>query len=122
MVWTEARLKSFITSVLRAGSRKYPPKWEVLHEAYTSSKVNERSGRLAKHYKCAKCGGEFTSKDVEVDHIKPIVDPKRGFVSWDEFIANLFCSKKNLQCLCTACHKAKTLQEREQAKQWKSKQ
>jgi 5-methylcytosine-specific restriction endonuclease McrA len=69
-----------------------------------------RSGRSAKHFKCAKCKQEFPAKDVTVDHKIPIVGPE-GFVSWDLFIERLFCSIKNLQVLCKPCHAIKTKKE-----------
>ena len=49
---------------------------------------------------------------MEVDHIKPVVDPKKGFTTWDDFIDRLFCEKKNLQALCRGCHAKKTKEER----------
>jgi hypothetical protein len=45
------------------------------------------------------------------------VDPVRGFVSWDEFIARLFVEQYGYQILCQACHAVKTGQEREVRKQ-----
>lgn len=102
--WTEGRFKGFITSALRSAMRHWPPKWACLAAAFTGSKVNKKSGRKAKHYKCAICFREFVAKGVQVDHIIPI--GKCG--SWDEFIAKLFCEQVNLQCLCIKCHKAKT--------------
>jgi hypothetical protein len=41
------------------------------------------------------------------------VDPVRGFVSWDEFIARLFVEQSGYQVLCQACHAVKTGKERE---------
>jgi 5-methylcytosine-specific restriction endonuclease McrA len=73
--------------------------------------INPKSGRLAKKYRCASCKELFTSINIDVDHIKPIVGPE-GFTTWDKFIENLFCPVENLQTLCKACHKAKTLSER----------
>lgn len=111
--WTPARYKSFITSALRGGFTRYPPKFEVLSKAYTCTKINEASGRKAKHYRCKKCGGEFVSKNIQVDHIKPIIDPTMGFTTWDDYISRLYCETKNLQCLCISCHAAKTKKERD---------
>jgi 5-methylcytosine-specific restriction endonuclease McrA len=74
------------------------------------TRINQKSGRLAKHYKCAKCKQDFPSKDVTVDHKNPIVGPE-GFVSWDLFIERLFCTGKNLQTLCKPCHAIKTKKE-----------
>lgn len=113
--WTEARLKAFIISGLRACSRRYPPKFETLNEAKTTKKINKATGRLAQHYKCKVCKGEFPAKEVAVDHKAPVVDPNIGFVDWNTFIERLFCEKKNLQVLCNSCHKNKTLKEKKKA-------
>ena len=110
--WTDARYHGFITATLRAGSRRWPPKYDCLAAAKTEKKINEKTGRLAQHYRCAACLGEFTSKDVQVDHILPVVDPHVGFVSWDVYIERLFCEQDNLQTLCTSCHKKKTKEEK----------
>ena len=109
--WTPARKKSFITSVLRSGSRRWPAKYDCIKEAYVETKINPKSGRLAKHYQCAKCGDTFTSTNIQVDHIEPIIGPK-GFTTWDDYIEKLFCPIENLQTLCKECHKAKTKRER----------
>lgn len=50
---------------------------------------------------------------MQVDHIKPVVDPKKGFTTWDDFIDRLYCESKNLQAICKGCHTIKTKQERE---------
>lgn len=113
--WTEARHKAFIISGLRAASRRYPPKFETLNEAKTTKKINAKTGRLAQHYECKACNEEFPAKDVQVDHKKPVVDPKVGFVDWDTYIARMFCEKKNFQVLCKACHKLKTDKEKKQS-------
>jgi 5-methylcytosine-specific restriction endonuclease McrA len=110
--WTDGRIKGFITSVLRAGARRWPPKFETLADACVGQKVNWKTGRVAKHYTCNACKQEFTSKDVEVDHISPVVDPSTGFVDWDTFIARLYCPKENLQVICKPCHKIKSKEER----------
>lgn len=119
--WTEARYRSFVISTLRAGSRKWPPKYETLNAAKTEKKVNKATGRLAQHYLCAMCEQEYTQKDVQVDHIKPVVDPKKGFVSWDTYIDRMFCEGKNLQVLCKICHAEKTKIEKEISKKYASK-
>lgn len=119
--WTEARYRSFVTSTLRAGSRKWPPKYETLNAAKTEKKVNKATGRLAQHYKCAMCEQEYTQKDVQVDHIKPVIDPKKGFVSWDTYIDRMFCEGKNLQVLCKVCHAEKTKLEKEISKKYANK-
>ena len=110
--WTDGRYRSFITSALRGAMRRYPPKWQALEIAFVGVKINKKTGRQAKHYQCASCGGEFTSTNVQVDHIIPI----GSCDTWDEVIANMFCTVENLQVLCITCHAAKTKKERQQKK------
>lgn len=116
MKWTEGRRRSFITSVLRGGYRRWPPKHEVLKEALVGKEVNQRTKRMSNHYKCNKCKKVFPTKEVQVDHIEPIVNPTVGFVSWDDFINNLYCEVDNLQVLCVTCHKKKTEKENKKRK------
>lgn len=110
--WTSGRLRSFITSTIRSGFRRYPPKYEVLKEAQWGKQVNPSSGRIAMHYICNNCKEKFPSTKVQVDHILPVVDPEVGFISWDSFIERLFCNKENLQVLCLGCHSKKTKEEK----------
>lgn len=112
--WTEGRFKAFVTSTLRSGTRRWPPKYEVLADAKCGERqINPATGRLAQLYECKACKGKFSSRDIQIDHIKPVIDPKKGFVSWDVYIDRLFCEAKNLQALCKTCHKKKTVKERE---------
>ena len=111
MEWSEARKKAFIISVLRSGTRRWPPKYNVLNDAKTSKKTNKKTNRLAQHYRCNVCKLEFPKTEIEVDHIKPVVNPIKGFETWDVFINNLFCDESNLQAICKGCHKEKTLKE-----------
>lgn len=113
--WTEGRIKSFIVSVLRAGSRRWPPKYETLNAAKTEKKTNARTGRMAQHYRCNACKQEFPAKEVQVDHKKPVIDPTVGFVDWNTFIERMFCGKDNLQVLCKSCHDTKTQKEKKKA-------
>jgi 5-methylcytosine-specific restriction endonuclease McrA len=114
--WTDGRKKGFITSLIRAGFRRWPPKYECLNAAKTGKKVNKATGRMAEHYKCNACKKHFVAKDVQVDHVDPVVCPKKGFVDWNTFIDRLLCTIDNLQVLCTGCHKKKTEKERKERK------
>lgn len=116
MSWTEGRLRAFITSTIRSGMRRYPPKYEALNDAKTGKKVNPKSGRIAMHYKCHGCTEEFVKSDVQVDHVVPVVDPEKGFQGWDVYIERMFCSPDNLQVLCSKCHEAKTKNEKKRRK------
>lgn len=109
--WTKARFESFVKSALRAASRRWPPKYEVMNAAKRGKKVNDATGRIAEHYQCAECSNLFPAKLVVVDHIQPVV-PVTGFVSWDDVISRMYCSSEGLQVLCKDCHKnVKTKEE-----------
>ena len=110
--WTDARFRSFVTSALRAASRRWPVKYKALKAAFAGRQVNAKTGKLAMHYKCAKCKKLFVAADVQVDHVQPVVDPKKGFVGWDVYIDRMFCEIENLQVLCKSDHKIKTDQEK----------
>lgn len=114
--WTTARFNSFIKGGLRSISQRWPPRFKVLNAACVGTKVNKKTGRFAKHYKCACCGHEFPAKDVVVDHIESVV-PLTGFTTWDVVIERMFCEAEGLQILCKPCHKLKTAEERLQRKQ-----
>ena len=110
--WTDARFRSFITSALRAASRRWPPKYKALREALVDRRVNAKTGKMAMHYKCATCKGVFIAADVQVDHVHPVVEPKKGFISWDVYVARMFCEIEGLQVMCKPCHKIKTDKEK----------
>ena len=99
--------------MLRAGHQRWPFKYEVKNAAKLGKRVNPATGRVAEFYKCSGCDGEFTNKEVEVDHIIPVVNPKVGFTTWDDFIAGLYSYKENYQVLCKTCHKAKSKKEKQ---------
>jgi len=93
--------RGFITPVLRRASLRWPPRNETL-----------RLSRVSRgYYSCAMCKGTFHRKEVVVDHIDPVIDPQRGFTTWDEFIARLFVETGSYQTLCYTCHKAKSMIE-----------
>lgn len=75
-----------------------------------------RYGRLSRgKYRCADCGKTFGRKDIAVDHIEAVINPLKGFQSWDEYIKRLFCPSVGLQILCNtggnSCHKKKSALE-----------
>lgn len=113
--WTQSRFESFVKSVLRAGSRKWPPKYKVLNEAKRGKQINQKSGRLAEHFECAECHHLFPGSDIVVDHIIPVV-LTTGWDSWDNVINRLYCNSENLQAVCKECHKVKTKKENEERK------
>lgn len=84
-------------------------------------------------YMCACCGEEVPTsvkkegsrrreKNVHVDHINPIIDPAVGWTTWDECIDRMFSELDNLQVLCSKCHKVKTDEEKQIAKDRRAKE
>lgn len=61
-------------------------------------------------YKCEKCN-QIVEK-IQVDHIKPVINPKEGFQGWDIYINRLFVSSTKQQGLCKMCHDIKTMIEK----------
>lgn len=114
--WTPARFKSFIISALRTATRRWPPKFKAMKEACIGRKTNKATNKLAYHYKCAHCKKLYVAKDIQVDHILPVVDTVNGFQGWDVFVNRMFCEKENLQVLCKPCHSIKTQMEKEERK------
>lgn len=96
------KFKGYIKSALRKINKWWP--------AYTQAKASARVNRG--EYRCAMCEEVFCLKEIHVDHIDPVVDPARGFTTWDEYIDRLFCEAEGLQILCKVCHKDKTNEEK----------
>jgi 5-methylcytosine-specific restriction endonuclease McrA len=115
--WTAGKFRTFITGVLRSGFRKYPSKYETLKEASVGKKLNQKTKRIAEHFKCAECKQDYPAKEVNVDHVNPVVCPVEGFVNWDVYIKRMFCGKENLQVLCKTCHDLKSAEERKVRKE-----
>jgi 5-methylcytosine-specific restriction endonuclease McrA len=91
-------LSTFIKGLLRRGSFH----WRARNEALVAARVERGK------YLCSGCQDLFGPKEVALDHIVPVVDPKVGFTTWDDYIARLFCEKEGFQILCNSCHDAKT--------------
>lgn len=108
--WSNARYHSFVKGGLRSASQRWPPKYKALNEACVGQKINPKSGRLAKFYTCNICKEDFPAKQVEVNHIIPVI-PVTGFDSWDGVVERLFCEADKLEVVCRPCHKNISKQE-----------
>lgn len=94
-------LGTFVRGILRRGSFH----WKARNEAMVDARVERGK------YLCKMCGELFGPKQVILDHIEPVIDPKKGFTNWDDFINRLYCPKEGFQVLCHACSDAKTITE-----------
>jgi 5-methylcytosine-specific restriction endonuclease McrA len=98
-----------MSAIKRTFSRS-PTHREALNNAKCPRKKGPRGG---KRYRCASCRKDFGAKDVQVDHIDPIVPigTLSKDMSWDEIVSRIFCTPDNLQVLCSECHKIKSKEE-----------
>ena len=104
--------KTWVIWTLRKASYKWAPRSEALRSARVDRGL----------YKCAACGKLIKNKELAVDHVIPIVDPKKGFIDWDTYIRRMFCGASGFQILCRKpCHQEKTAKEREIRKRYKKK-
>jgi hypothetical protein len=99
--------KSWMIGALRKASYRYPPRYGVMNEA----KVERGK------YRCAHCQQIHPRKDVQVDHVVPVV-PIEGFPTlpdgnpnWNVYIHRMFPTSDGFQVLCTGCHNVKTQSE-----------
>jgi 5-methylcytosine-specific restriction endonuclease McrA len=90
--------ETFIKGCLRRGSLMYKP----------ISECRRLARRAPNSYECAMCKGLFTSKEIDIDHINPVIDIMEGFIDWNTYINRLFCDIEDLAALCKTCHKSKT--------------
>lgn len=106
----DPRFRAWIIQLLRRSSYM----WSERNEALKLAKVGKEGKCFL--YKCSCCGKSFTRKEIQIDHIIPVIDPNTGFDNWDGVIKRMFCSKEGFQVLCKQCHKEKTAKENEQRK------
>lgn len=59
---------------------------------------------------------EIKKGKLQIDHINPVVDIKRGFQNYDEYIVRLFCSPDDLRAICKPCHSEITREQNKQRK------
>ena len=109
---SEAAYWGFIRSALRRAFRFWKPIQQAKMEARRG--VTGR-GNQKWDYLCAKCGGWFKGKDVQVDHIVP-VGSLRSYEDLAGFVQRL-SAEKGYQVLCSTCHGEKTQKERKVAKE-----
>lgn len=93
--------KTFAINILRRGMYRWYHKWTA--EKRTHIGRNE--------YYCEECGMIGPKKSTQIDHRIPVVDPQKGFTSFDDYVDRLYCEANNLQRLCIPCHKEKSANE-----------
>ena len=124
--WVEERGR--IKGAIRRSFRLSPQMKEVLKKARVElppalKKDGEPGKKNQVRYTCAICSGLFSQKNVQVDHIEPVVPlwQKESTMSYDNIVRGVFCSLDNLQVICStplkrndgnsSCHRLKTNEE-----------
>lgn len=124
--WVQERNR--IKGAIRRVFRLFPQMKEVLDEARVelppALKKDGKPGKKPQvRFKCAECGELFSRKNVQVDHIDPVVplDKAEADMTYDEIVRGICCNKENLQVVCStplkrnngkpSCHKIKTDEE-----------
>ena len=102
---------TFVKGLLRRGSFH----WRARTEAMQAARVARGQ------YRCAMCQDLFKAKEVDLDHIEPVVDPKTGFTTWDDYIDRLYCPAEGFQVICHVCHSHKTSLEDAMRMHYKTK-
>jgi hypothetical protein len=103
------RRKPWIMGAIRKSSYRYPPRY--------IAKLESRKERGK--YECSQCKELFGPKQIQLDHIQPVVDPQKGFTDWNDYVERMFPDFGGFQVVCKACHKAKTLGENKERRKVK---
>lgn len=91
--------KRFVIAALRKASIY----WKIRNIVIRNNRVERGK------YRCEACGYIGSRREFEVDHIKPVIDPKKGFEDFNTYILRLFpLHISDYQLLCKKCHKIKT--------------
>lgn len=109
--WTKSRFFGFIRSALRSASSRWQPKFDCLKAAYVDTRVNKKTNRASKHYKCAICKDVYPGKEIQIDHILP-AGSLRDFEDLPSFAKRLFCEASGFRALCIKCHQQVTAEEK----------
>ena len=109
------RQSSEMQECLKRARVELPPK--ILKNGSVGAKNQIR-------FKCAECGELFQSKNVQVDHLKPVIllHESEEEVDYNSIVERIWCDLDNLQVLCStklkdlpkgarSCHGRKSLEE-----------
>jgi len=98
----DKRKKQFVINTLRRASYRWPTRGEA-----------EKRSRVERGiYKCEQCGHLGKRGEFAMDHVIPVVDPEKGFTTFDDYIDRMFPDSSELFWrLCHKCHSEKTEKE-----------
>lgn len=111
--FSEASFWMFIRNSLRRRSIVWKPislTRQLASRPYIGTNVRQKW-----EYQCNLCKKWFKGTEISVDHIKP-VGSLNNAQDLPNFVEGLFCEIDNLQCVCKACHDAKSLIDNQNTK------
>ena len=103
--WSQARMMSFIRSMLRQGTMRWAPRNTALQQGRRPNQSANR--RLKWEYQCGDCNRWHPRKGIEIDHIIP-AGSLRQFDDLPGFVERLYCEADGFRLLCKSCHHTKT--------------
>ena len=99
----QVRLNKIILSGLGKAWMFWPPRAEVKRRCAIPGKPG--------WWRCEDKECNRETEKIEIDHIKPVVQPEIGFINWDVYILSRFVTADKLQGLCHESHRKKTKEE-----------
>lgn len=112
--WDSLRCQ-FIRNNLRRVSLRWPAVAEARKKARLWRRINPATGRLAWRALCGECFGEFLERELEADHISPVVPVDRDYFDaaysgkqLGEVVRRLLPDPLGYAMLCKPCHRQKT--------------
>jgi hypothetical protein len=108
---TEAGYWGKVRSALRKTFAYWKPAQSAAKAAECGTRINPKTGRQKKVYRCAICGESDFRESMQLDHIEPCGSLRCG----DDlvlFLGRLTCEDSSLfQLVHKECHQAKTKSE-----------
>jgi 5-methylcytosine-specific restriction endonuclease McrA len=97
----DKKLKNYVIHILRRASLRWKPR----NAAFKAARVGYGE------YVCSNCGQIKRRKEVQLDHVIPVIDPKEGYKNLDTYAERLLVPQEGWAVLCIECHDVKTKQE-----------
>jgi len=82
--------KNFVIHSLRRASYRWYARTAAMNKARVERGV----------YECSICKGRFGRKEIQVDHIEPVIDPAQGYIGLNTFTSRLLCDEDGFQIIC----------------------
>lgn len=109
---TEAEYWGRVRSALRKAFAYWKPAQKALKEAECGTRINPKTGRIRKVYRCAACGQADFREAMQIDHIEPC-GSLRSASDLPVFLERLTCEDATkYQLLHRTCHQATTNQRK----------